>query len=267
MVVSPRALMSRLVCMICVLAGACATTPSERPDALDDYTLVLRDSPEESQDILAQDASTDHSAVDATDGTVVSSDVRLACPDDMVHVQTFCVDRYEAPNVRGAFPLAFRTAIEGERWCSARGKRMCTDVEWTRACRGPTAQNYPYGERYVRGRCTDDRTWRSPSWSALGTYPSAAAMLEAERLYQADPSGLREGCVSPEGAHDLTGNVAEWVVRTIPNSTNYSHVMKGCYWAGCFGSTPPSCSFVNPAHPATFRSYEAGFRCCSDALP
>ena len=40
--------------------------------------------------------------------------------------------------------------------------------------------------------------------------------------------------------------------------------MKGCYWSGCYGGSPPSCGFVNPAHPGTFRSYEAGFRCCAN---
>jgi len=187
------------------------------------------------------------------------------CPTDMVHVDTFCVDRYEAPNLAGARPLAFQTAFDGEAWCKARSKRLCSEAEWVRACQGAAKLPYPYGATYKRSTCNDDKTWKAPNWTTLGTYPSDAAMAEAERLYQADPSGARADCASEDRVMDLTGNVAEWVTRSFPNSNNYDHVMKGCYWSGCFGGTPPSCGFVNPAHPGGFRTYEAGFRCCTAA--
>jgi len=183
----------------------------------------------------------------------------------MVRRPGYCIDRYEAPNEAGARPLAMQTALDGQRWCEARGKRLCTEAEWVGACRGAADRPYPYGSSYVRSRCVDDLAWRAPNWTTLGTWPSAAAMAEAARLYQAQPSGARAGCVTDEGVVDLTGNVAEWVVRSFPNRTNYDHVLKGCYWSGCYGGTGPSCAFVNPAHPGGFRTYEAGFRCCRDA--
>ena len=184
------------------------------------------------------------------------------CPTDMVAFTGFCMDRFEAPNQAGVPPLAMRTATDGVAFCAALGKRLCSEAEWVTACQGPAGLPYPYGKTYQRSRCNDDKTWKVPSWTVLGTWPSAAAQAEAKRLYQADPSGRRSGCVSTDGVQDLTGNVAEWVVRSFPNSHNYDHVLKGCYWSGCYGGSPPSCSFVNPAHPGTFRTYEAGFRCC-----
>jgi formylglycine-generating enzyme required for sulfatase activity len=186
------------------------------------------------------------------------------CPADMVVAGDSCIDRYEAPNVAGADPLAMQTAHDGETWCAERNKRLCTDIEWIRACEGQSGTTYPYGDSYVAHRCNDDKVWIPPNWAVLGTWPSEAAQQEAAALYQADGSGFRDECLSEDSAYDLTGNVAEWVVRTLPNSNNYDHVMKGCFWAGCFGGTNPNCSFVNPAHPSGFRSYEAGFRCCQD---
>jgi hypothetical protein len=188
----------------------------------------------------------------------------IPCPADMVLAGETCIDRYEAPNEPGEPPLAMRTAYDGETWCAARGKRLCTDVEWIRACEGTAGTTYPYGDEHEAHRCNDDKTWLSPNWGVLATWPAEAAQDEAERLYQADPSGSRRGCASHDGAFDLTGNVTEWVTRTIDNATNYDHVMKGCYWAGCYGGTLPNCTFVNPAHPGGFRSYEAGFRCCTE---
>jgi len=181
----------------------------------------------------------------------------------MVTLPTFCIDRYEAPNERGAVPYTFRTADDGEAWCTERGKRLCTEAEWVRACEGASGRAYPYGDRYEPQACNDSKLWKSPDWTLMQTYPSPAAVEEAKRLLQAEASGSRDRCVSEEGVHDLTGNVAEWVVRSYPNPTNYGHLLKGCFWVGCKRSPHPSCDYQNFAHPGAFRTYEAGFRCCS----
>ncbi len=193
---------------------------------------------------------------------LAAAEGQLSCPDGMVAVAGFCMDRFEAPNQVGANPLTAVRATEGETWCAAQGKRLCSEAEWVRACQGATGRKYPYGNTYRKGLCNDDKEWRIPNWSKVAKYPSHEGKLEVERLYQADPSGSRPGCVSTEGVYDLTGNAAEWVTRSFSNRTNFAHVMKGCYWAGCYGGAHPSCGFVNPAHPGKFRSYEAGFRCC-----
>jgi formylglycine-generating enzyme required for sulfatase activity len=232
-------------------------------DAGDAEVLVPVDA---ASDVAEVDASsTDAGDEVAVDAPADAPDAKVVCPADMVHVGASCVDRYEAPNEPGARPLAFQTAPEGQAFCAARGKRLCTEAEWVRACEGAGKRPYPYGASYVRGRCNDDKTWIAPNWTTLGTYPSAAATKEAARLYQADPSGSRAGCASEDGVMDLTGNVAEWVVRSFPTAAGHEHVLKGCYWSGCYGGSPPSCGFVNGAHPGTFRTYEAGFRCCKDA--
>lgn len=186
------------------------------------------------------------------------------CLDDMVPIGGYCIDRYEAPNVKGELPLALVTAYDGEAWCTERGKRLCTQNEWVRACEGPHGRSYPYGNEHRDDVCNDDKGWILVHWKALAKWPRDPALDEATRLFQADMSGARAECVSEEGVADLTGNVAEWVRRSTPSSRpGYDHVLKGCYWAGCYKEPHPSCAFTNAAHPGTFRTYEAGFRCCS----
>ena len=133
-----------------------------------------------------------------------------------------------------------------------------------RACEGPEGRRYPYGDEYREDVCNDDKAWILVSWKALAKWPRDAALDEATRLFQGDMSGARAECVSEEGVYDLTGNVAEWVRRSKPSPRpGYDHVLKGCYWAGCYKDPQPNCEFTNAAHPGTFRTYEAGFRCCS----
>lgn len=250
-------------CILLTLCTACAS-----PDAIEGSSDA---SPVQTLDATLPDAAADAPPpVDAGPSDAAADSG--PCGADMAFIAAdggaFCMDVFEAPNAAGVKPLYFENAPSGDAWCKAHGKRLCTEAEWDRACRGPAGdRKYPYGDggTYSRGTCNDDKTWISPDWAVLGTYPADAAVAEAARLYQGDPSGSRVGCVTSEGVHDLTGNVAEWVVRSFPNANDYDDVMKGCYWAGCYGGSPPSCDFVNPAHPGAFRTYEAGFRCCGDA--
>ncbi|WP_437825219.1 formylglycine-generating enzyme family protein [Sorangium sp. So ce1153] len=186
------------------------------------------------------------------------------CPPDMVEVEGYCIDRFEAPNVEGALPLVMESAVSAHAWCEEHGKRLCTEDEWDTACEGPEGFVYPYGNTHEPDRCNDGKTWRAPDEGALNTWPSDEAAAAVEALYQAEPSGARPGCVSAFGVHDMTGNVEEWVVRTKYHVNEYPHVLKGCYWSGCFGGAKPRCGSTNPAHADGFRYYETSFRCCRD---
>lgn len=187
-----------------------------------------------------------------------------ACPADMATVGPFCMDRYEAPNQAGQDPLVMESAVTAAAWCAARGKRLCTEDEWDTACEGPQKTTYPYGDTHVASRCNDDKIWKVVDEAALNTWPSAAAQAEEKKLWQGAPSGSYPECVSSFGVFDLTGNIEEWVVRSQPHVNDYPHVLKGCYWAGCYGGAKPRCGSTNPAHADGFLFYETGFRCCKD---
>jgi hypothetical protein len=172
------------------------------------------------------------------------------------HVRV-CMDRYEAPNERGAKPLVMVSGIEAERYCQARGKRLCSEMEWESACEGPQKLPYVYGYRERPGVCNSDKPWRAFDERALSAGGERAAR-EVARLWQGEPSGARSACVSHEGVHDLVGNVEEWVTSR-PGRRFRLALMGGFWskpWTGCRGT--------NDAHEPGFRFYEVGFRCCAD---
>ncbi len=209
------------------------------------------------------------------------------CPSDMQEVEAFCVDRYEAPNVAGALPLVMYTFDESSSWCEARGKRLCFDDEWTRACAGIAGSSYPYGDVNVPGICNDDKIWKVYDQAKLDGWPwslpaasieTLDALLEAaravgaqgtiaadhvEELYQGEGSGLGSGCAGLDEVFDLTGNVEEWTRRRDGGSgAQFSGSLKGRYWA-----EPRTCQSAVETHGNGFRFYEIGFRCCRDPAP
>jgi hypothetical protein len=190
---------------------------------------------------------------------------RGGCPSTMVRSGNFCIDRYEAPNRRGAKPLVMQSANDANEWCTNHHKRMCTEDEWISACQGSDRRSYPYGNEHVDGRCNDDKVWLKVDEAMLAKWPAPEAKAHAKDLYQAEPSGSKRKCTSEAGAHDMTGNVEEWVVRTRDHANDYPDILIGCYWSGCYGGNKPTCHSTNNAHGPGFRFYETGFRCCRDA--
>ena len=191
---------------------------------------------------------------------------RSGCPSGMVRVKDFCVDRYEAPNKKGARPLAMQSANDADAWCSAHHKRLCKEDEWIDACQGDEHRAYPYGSEHVDDRCNDDKDWLEVHEDVLNKWPSPEAQKHAKDLYQGARSGSKRKCVSEDGVFDMTGNLEEWVVRTREHANDYPYLLVGCYWSGCYGGGKPTCHSTNSAHGPEFRFYETGFRCCRDAL-
>jgi formylglycine-generating enzyme required for sulfatase activity len=172
----------------------------------------------------------------------------------------FCIDRYEWPNRAGEKPVVAVDWDTARSECTAAGKRLCKEEEWTLACEGPERLPYPYGYTRNPNACNIDKPMIVPDmarWSNLATRPQ-----EVERLDQRDPSGARELCVSPFGVFDMTGNVDEWVLNEHGKETEkpYFSGLKGGYW----GPVRDRCRPMTTDHNEWHAGYQIGFRCCAD---
>jgi len=168
----------------------------------------------------------------------------------------FCIDRYEYPNLLGAQPTVMVTWYQARDACSAEGKRLCGEQEWTLACEGSERLPYPYGYARDPGACNIDRP--HPNLDERSLADPRTRDAEMARLDQRDPSGTHASCVSPFGAYDMSGNVDEWVVNE--NGRPYKSGLKGGYW----GQVRDRCRPMTIAHDEGFAFYQIGFRCCAN---
>ncbi|MBK8937325.1 MAG: SUMF1/EgtB/PvdO family nonheme iron enzyme [Polyangiaceae bacterium] len=172
---------------------------------------------------------------------------------------SYCMDRFEYPNRKGAHPVIFINFGEAKQMCASQGKRLCTEDEWTFACEGEEATPYPYG--YVRSpdKCPIDGKWRAFNEKSLRPREGYEAMFELDRLWQGTANGGSPGCKSAFGVYDLTGNVDEWTQNVREGERNQS-ILKGGYW----GPVRTRCRPSTRSHDENHIFYQQGFRCCSD---
>lgn len=120
-------------------------------------------------------------------------------------VAAFCIDYYEAPNGRGRVPSAKVGFSAAEKACKSKGKRLCSEPEWEKACKGPSGLRYPYGNQWDPAACaTEDDEGNDRELAKSGTF---------------------QGCRSGYNVLDLSGNVAEWT--STPWQGGGGYVVKG----------------------------------------
>jgi hypothetical protein len=173
----------------------------------------------------------------------------------------FCIDAYEYPDQKGENPVIGVTWYEAVALCQERAERLCSEDEWTFACEGEEALPYPYGYGRSAEACVIDLPWRPYEDGALAQRNSAAAIREVDYLWQGEVSGAREGCRSPFGVRDMTGNVDEWTVSV--QREGLRSIFKGGYW----GPVRARCRASTRVHNEDFYFYQQGFRCCAEAPP
>ncbi|MBI3199902.1 MAG: SUMF1/EgtB/PvdO family nonheme iron enzyme [Myxococcales bacterium] len=173
-------------------------------------------------------------------GTPPDAYPRLAdeeMPGEQVILHGFYMDTFPFPNEEGAIPRTNVTRAEAAALCAERDKRLCTELEWERACKGPNNYTYEYGSSYRAERCNTGST---------------SAMR---------PTGFLVGCKSEFGPRDMHGGVWEWTDSPWGRGSERPLV-------AVRGGNAPQGELVGRCANAIGRSAESrapnvGFRCCS----
>lgn len=105
---------------------------------------------------------------------------------EQVAMEGFYIDQFAYPNEPGAIASTNLTQEDARAICVEQDKRLCTELELERACKGPDNQIYPYGDPYRAEAC--------------GTTDARSIV----------PNGYNAACTSGFGVQDLVGNVWVW---------------------------------------------------------
>jgi hypothetical protein len=166
------------------------------------------------------------------------ADVEL--PGTEIPLGGFYIDALPWPNEVGAIPSTNVARDEAGRLCATKGKRLCSELEWERACKGPDNVRYEYGITYDSRVC------------AAGQPADSAAR---------HPSGDRAACHSAFGVREMHGGASEWTDSSWGRGSNRNAgVLRGGNDPA--GEIASRCAFARPVAPES-RSPSTGFRCCA----
>lgn len=264
--------------------------PENKPDAdttedadisddsdLNDGTVATDDDLTEDTELTDDTDITEDSDLTEPDDEIID-DYDTPCPPDMVESGNICIDRYEASrsdatetdqgtatnkafSKPGVLPWMVRPLNntyfdEFKAACTAVGKRLCRDDEWTTSCKGPEELTYSWGNTWDRKICNNVDTFCDEYCAQTGI-PEAECNKSSGCGYdyycfKVVPTGSFENCKNDAGAFDINGNVWE------TTDTGSGYATRG----GAF-----NCAGAESRLTCTFKGWTdlyAGFRCCKD---
>jgi eukaryotic-like serine/threonine-protein kinase len=151
-----------------------------------------------------------------------------------LNMKGYCIDRYEYPNQAGESPMRSVNWLEARNLCNTKGKRLCSEYEFEKACRGPGGTRYTYGDGYFEGAC-----------------PKAA---------QEYGLGQFNNCVSGFGVNDMSGGVYEWTSSGAGENSEVKYLRGGM--AEDNPGVTSRCTYRAKLN-SNSSGRETGFRCCA----
>lgn len=168
-----------------------------------------------------------------------------------------------AVSAPGVLPQGYMSYYVAERSCQAAGKRLCSEAEWTRACRSGRGTKHPYGDTFQPGRCNVFRNMH-PAFELHGNSsvghldPRLHLVSEEGETPMLFATGALATCASKHGddrIFDMVGNLDEWIA--VPEGT----FVGGFYSRG----TREGCESKIENHGPAYADYSLGVRCCKNA--
>lgn len=155
-----------------------------------------------------------------------------------VELGPFEIDKLPYPNDPTKPARTGVSRDEARGLCQKEGARLCTELEWERACKGPDNKTYPYGDTHRPASCMTGTV--SPAVPPVGVLPS---------------------CKSAFGVRDTHGGVFQWTSSPWGRGTvGNLYTLRGGNAAA--GDVIGRCANAIGRRPTEVKP-DFGARCCS----
>jgi formylglycine-generating enzyme required for sulfatase activity len=144
-----------------------------------------------------------------------------------VTLAPFEIDRLAYPNDPAQPPRTDVTEKDAARLCTARGQRLCTELEWEYACKGP------HGDSYASGEAWDAACSKEPST-----------------------------CSADTGVLGM-GSIPEWTASEVQPLDKDDHPLPAVRGAAPGGDPTDHRCAHRAAASASSHGKDLGFRCCA----
>ena len=254
-----------LACGVCLACGACGKAGSKEHDVPDAVafasvpsTVPLGPGPGAPRPRMAWiPPGTLHAGSEIDDVPRVA-DAELAGVD--IPMNGFYIDVLPWPNESGAIPSSNVTRADAARLCQEKGKRLCSELEWERACKGPDNTRYEYGATYDPHACGSAVPEDTASLRPSAQKPACHSAFGVKDMH----GGAAEWTDSPWGrgaAHDVSRDVSRDAPRDVSrDATHETGVVRG--GSDVAGELMTRCAYARPLAPGD-HAKSIGFRCCA----
>ena len=153
----------------------------------------------------------------------------------------FYIDKYEYPNATTksdgseVVPVTGVSYFRAKNACKKMGKRLCTSLEWEKACRGSESLIFSYGDSFDATKCTLDGNYK------LGKDPD---------------------CKNTNGVYGMSGGPREWTSSNTKESTSRKIVKGGPPVSVSASPEEYRCGFDGSESRLYIADDRLSFRCC-----
>ena len=161
------------------------------------------------------------------------TDEELVWPN--VPMNEFSIDVFPYPNDPSQAARTGVTQSEARTLCQARGKRLCSELEWEKGCKGVESKTFEYGNQYNKDAC---------------------------KMLASFMPNARAKCVSDFGVKDTHGLVFEWTSSDWGRGKSSLVTVRGSSGPGNVVRERCASGVGRAAGEST---KDIGFRCCSGA--
>ncbi len=166
-----------------------------------------------------------------------------------LELPAFEIDKLPYPNDPREAPKTAVSRQQAGELCAARGGRLCSELEWERACKGPDATPYAGGQVWDPGCATSPETCAS----GFGVLAMGMAMREWTASDVLPIEKLQPQAAAVRGAASDAADVDHRCARRAAVSPDAASGDLG--FRCCYGDAP-SATIPSPSYVATVRKVE-----------